>query len=202
MGEKLNVFLPIFDNKRKMLCVISCKSNRCNIMYKQRDDDEQTELPFFRPMKVLAVLCALFSAVLLIDYVLPSSCTSDKIQKRLFEKESDRFGGEVFKLHIVTQNAVFEATPAMFEDAQAGAQVEICQTQMFKHVIQISGKQAPTGNSFLHEAVPPVYKGYCAFPIALLILSLFTLFFKFDEIIAYCSGILMIVMIISVLIIL
>jgi hypothetical protein len=30
-------------------------------MYKQRDDDELTELPFFRPMKVLALLCALFS---------------------------------------------------------------------------------------------------------------------------------------------
>jgi hypothetical protein len=170
-------------------------------MYKQRDDEEQTELPFFRPMKVLALLCALFSAVLLIDFVLPSSCSSDEIQKRLFEKESDRFGGEVFKLHIVTKDAVFEATPAMFEDAQAGAHVEICQTQMFKHVIQISGDQSPSGKSFLHEAVPPVYRGYCAFPIALLFLSLFTLLFKSDEIVAYCSGILTIVMIISVLII-
>jgi hypothetical protein len=184
-----------------MLCVISCKSIRCNIMYKQRDDDELTELPFFRPMKVLALLCALFSAVLLIDYVLPSSCTSDKIQKRLFEKESDRFGGEVFKLHIVTQDEVFEATPSMFEDAQVGAQVEICQTQMFKHVIQISGNNTQSGKSFLHEAVPPVYRGYCAFPVVLLFLSLFTLLFKSDEIIAYCSGILTIVMIISVLII-
>ncbi len=170
-------------------------------MYKQRDDDEQTELPFFRPMKVLALLCALFSAVLLIDYVLPTSCSSDKIQKRLFQKESDRFGGEIFKLHIVTQHAVFEATPAMFEDAKADAQVEICRTQFFKHVLQISGKQETSGKSFLHEAVPPVYKGYCAFPVVLLFLSLFTLLFKSDEIVAYCSGILTIVMIISVLII-
>lgn len=171
-------------------------------MYKQRDDEEQTELPFFRPMKVLAFLCALFSSILLIDFVLPASCSSDTIQKRLFEKESDRFGGEVFKLHIVTQRAVFEATPSMFEDAKAGALVEICQTQLFKHVVQISGRHAPKGDTFFHEAVPPVYRGYCAFPVVLLFLSLFTLLFKSDEIVAYCSGILTIVMIISVLIIL
>jgi hypothetical protein len=170
-------------------------------MYKQRDDEEQTELPFFRPMKIIALLCALFSAILLIDFVLPSSCSSDEIQKRLFEKESDRFGGDILKLHIVTTEAVFEATPAMFEDAQAGAKVEICQTPLFKHVIQISGNHSPSGKSFLHEAVPPVYTGYCAFPIVLFFLSLFTLLFKGDEILAYCSGIFTIVMIISVLII-
>jgi hypothetical protein len=170
-------------------------------MYKQRDDEDQTELPFFRPMKVLALLCALFSAVLLIDFVLPVTCSSDKIEKRLFQKESDRFGGDIFKLHIVTQNTVFEATPAMFEDAIVGEAVEICTTQMFEHVLQISGKQATSGKVYLHEAVPPVYRGYCAFPIALLFLSLVTLLFKSDEIVAYCSGILTIVMIISVLII-
>lgn len=171
-------------------------------MYKQRDDEEQTELPFFRQMKIVAILCAVLSSVLLLDYVLPSNCSTDRIQKRLFEKEADRFGGTVFKLHIVTDNTVFEATPAMFEDAEDGAAINVCTSPIFRFVKQMEGTQPKQGNHFLHSTNPPVYKGYCVFPITLLVLSLFTIFFKKDEIVAYCSGIITIVLVISVLIIL
>lgn len=170
-------------------------------MYKQRDDEEQTELPFFRLMKMVAILCALLSGVLLLDFIMPVSCASDKIQKRLFEKEADRFGGTVFKLQIITENSAFEATPAMFEDASDGAAIEVCKSPIFHFVKKFEGTHPNTGKHFLHAANPPIYKGYCAFPLTLLILSLFTIFFKKDEIVAYCSGIITIVLVISVLII-
>jgi hypothetical protein len=170
-------------------------------MYKQRDDEEQMELPFFRPMKLVAILCAILSAVLLLDFVLPSSCSTDAIEKRLFEKEADRFGGTVFKLHIKTNKSFFEATPAMFEDAVDGATINVCTSPIFQFVKQVEGKHPQTGKQFLHAANAPIYKGYCAFPITLLILSLFTVLFKKDEIVAYCSGIITIVLVISVLII-
>lgn len=170
-------------------------------MYKQRDDEEQMELPFFRPMKMVAILCALLSTVLLVDFLLPSSCSTEKIEKRLFEKEADRFGGTVFKLHIKTNKSLFESTPAMFEDAVDGATINVCTSPIFQFVKQIEGNHPQTGKQFLHTVNAPIYKGYCAFPITLLILSLFTVLFKRDEIIAYCSGIITIVLVISVLII-
>lgn len=170
-------------------------------MYKQRDDDESIELPFVRPIKVIALLCALLSAALLIDFVLPSGCRTDKIQQRLFEKEDDRFGGTIYKFQIVTTSSSFEATPVMFEDAAEGAQIEVCITPLFRFVKQVSGSHSRKGTSFSHQANPPVYNAYGAFPIVLLFLSLIALLYKRDEIIAYCAGIISIVFLISILII-
>jgi hypothetical protein len=170
-------------------------------MYKQRDDDESIELPFVRTIKVVALLCALLAGALLIDFILPVACNTDKIQQRLFDKEDDRFGGTIYKFQIVTTSSSFDATPVMFEDAAEGAQIEVCCTPLFRFVKQVSGTNSRKGTAFSHHANPPVYNAYGAFPIALLFLSLVALLFKRDEIIAYCAGIISIVFLISILII-
>ena len=169
-------------------------------MYVQPDEEEGT-LPFFKYLKITAAICCLFSAVLLIDLILPGSCKQEVVQKRLFYKENNRFGANDYQLHVVTPTFKIKVGPPLFEDATEQTQVEVCYSPILKMIRKVSGSTMPGGKQFSHKVTPPVYMGYGSFPLVLLFLGCATLFLK-DESISYGAGILTVIVLTTMLIIL
>jgi len=169
-------------------------------MYVQHDEEEG-ELPFYRYLKIVAALCCIFSIAILIDYVLPAVCKSETVAKRNFIKESSRFGGTDYDLKLITQTFEIKASPDLFDDAKENTNIQVCYSPVFKSVRTVSGNKNNTGKVFSHDLTPKVYKGFGAFPIALLLLGIATLFFK-DDTISYGAGILSVVVLVTMLIIL
>jgi hypothetical protein len=167
--------------------------------YKQKEDDELIELPFFRYIKIFSLCCALFSVILITDYLIPSNLKKEVVLKRLFQKESSRFGGTNYDLKIITKSFEIKAESGLFDDAKEKTQLNISYSPIFKFIKKVSGKRNDNGKKFIHKPIEPIFRGFASFPLALLFLGLFTCFFKGDETIAYVSGILSIIVLITML---
>jgi hypothetical protein len=169
--------------------------------YKQREDDEIIELPFFRQIKIIAFTSALFSTLLLIDYLLPSKTKKEIVIHRLYEKESSRFGGTNYNLRIKTKSFEIKADTDLFDSAKESTEIEIYYSPIFNFFQKVNGRRIDNQKFFQHKPIEPLFRGFASFPIALLFLGLFAYFYRGDETIAYVSGILSIIVLASMLMI-
>jgi hypothetical protein len=117
-------------------------------------------------------------------------------------KESTRFGGNNYDLRIETDKIKFKAKPDLFGAVTELDYVDVCHTPIYRSVKSVSGVNRQDKLPFTFEAVLPIFRGYGAFPISLFIVAIFCLFFKKDDTIAYGSGIITIVLLITMLMIL
>ena len=67
--------------------------------------------------------------------------------------------------------------------------VDVCHTPLLKRVRFVNGVQIKNNLPYTYESVMPIYAGFASFPIALLIASMLSLFFKRDDTVAYAFGI-------------
>lgn len=169
-------------------------------MYKQREEDEGV-LPFFRQLKVIMLLSTLFAALLLVDKLLPPQCETQEVLNKTSEKENNRFGGTDYTLKLHTRKQSLIIPAAVFEDVPENGTVDCCKSPIFGMVVRISGVASLRKKPFSHEVVAPVYKGYSAYPILLLVLSLVALLFRSDDTIAYGAGILAMILLVCTLIV-
>jgi hypothetical protein len=170
-------------------------------MYKQRNDDEVVELPLFKYIKTIAILSSLFSTLLLCDYLLPAKKTNEIVLKRIFEKESNRFGGTNYNLKIATQSFEIKAGAELFEHARETTPLEIYYSPIFNFIKLVKGKSVDTHQYFSDKPIEPIFRGYASFPITLLFLGLISYFYKKEDTIAYVSGILSIIVLTTILMI-
>lgn len=109
-----------------------------DFMYVQ-PEEEEGELPFFKYLKIVAGICCLFSALLLVDFILPVKCMQEIIQKRLYVKENNRFGANDYQLHVVTPSFKIKVAPPLYEDATEKSPVKICYSPLLKITRNVSG---------------------------------------------------------------
>ncbi len=169
-------------------------------MYYQADDE--SDLPYSKAMKWIAGATGLFALFLLLDYVMPSTCDSHHVESKTFYKESTRFGSTNYDLEIVTADFSFKAKPDLYSAIREKSTINVCRSPIFKAVRQVSGISEVDKKPFAMEALLPVYRGYGAFPVCLLIASAFGVFFKRDDTVAYGASIISIVLMITMLMIL
>jgi len=158
-------------------------------MYKQRDDDELIELPLFKQIRIVAFFCAIFSLVLLVDYLLPPKTKIENVRFRLFEKESSRFGDTNYNLKVKTKSFEIKAETDLFDDAKEKTRIEIRYSPIFNFIKMVKGKRIDNKKEFNHKPIEPLFRGFASFPLVLLFLGLFAFFYKGEETIAYVSGI-------------
>jgi len=168
-------------------------------MYKQRDDDELIELPLFKQLKIIAFSSAIFSFVLMADYLLPSKLKTEIVNKRLFEKESSRFGGTNYNLRITTKSFEIKTETDLFDDAKEKTPIEVYYSPIFNFIQKVKGKRIDNQMEFSHKPIEPLFRGFATFPLALLFLGLFAFLYKGEETIAYVSGILSIIVLTTML---
>ncbi len=169
-------------------------------MYYQPEDE--SDLPYSVFMKWIAGATGVFALFLILDYALPSTCDSHVVKEKTFFKESTRFGSTNYDLEIITEDFSFKAKPELFSAIEEKSTLEVCRTLIFKAVRQVSGISELDKKPFKMEAILPVYRGYGAFPISLLIASAFGVFFRKDDTVAYGASIISIVLMITMLMIL
>lgn len=167
-----------------------------------RSREEEGDLPFTRALKWIAGASALFAVLLMADFFIPESCSQTKVLQKIFLKESNRFGGTNYNLKVVTEKLKFRAKPDLFASLSENDVVEVCYTPLFRFVKEVSGITKQEQVPYRFETIVPVYRGFGAFPISLLIAAFVCLFFKQDDTVAYASGILTIVLLITMLMIL
>ncbi|MCB0820483.1 MAG: hypothetical protein KDC13_07655 [Bacteroidetes bacterium] len=163
--------------------------------------EDEAELPFAGPLKWVAAIAALFALSLIVDFFMPVVCTDARVEEKIFIKESNRFGGDTYDLRIITDKMKFRAKPDLFAAIEDKTVINVCHTPIYRSVKQVSGLNTKSNLPFSFEAVLPLFRGYGAFPISLLVVACFCLFFKQDDTIAYGSGIITIVLLISMLLI-
>lgn len=164
-------------------------------------EEEEGELPFAKGMKWIAGLSALFALSLLVDYFLPVVCVQAQVEKKIFFKENTRFGGQNYDLRIETDKIKFKAKPDLFGAVKELDFVSVCHTPIYRAVKSVSGTNSKDRLPYVFEAVLPIFRGYGAFPLSLLLVATFCLFFKKDDTIAYGSGIITIVLLLTMLMI-
>jgi len=169
-------------------------------MYYQTEDE--SELPYSVVMKWIAALTGVFALFLILDFIMPSTCNSQIVQEKTFFKESSRFGSTNYDLEVITQDFSFKAQPELFSAIEENSTIEVCRTLIFSNVRKVSGISGLNNQPFAMEVILPVYRGYGAFPICLLIVSAFGFFFKKDDTVAYGASIISIVLMITMLMIL
>lgn len=152
-------------------------------------NEEEGVLPFQYLMKWFSALSALFALLLLVDFIIPASCSSELVLGKEFRKESTRFGSTDYDLKIITTNFKFKAKPELFEAIIVNSSVDVCHTPLLKRVRFVNGVQIKNNLPYTYESVMPIYAGFASFPIALLIASMLSLFFKRDDTVAYAFGI-------------
>ena len=163
--------------------------------------EEEGELPFYKGVRWLALASALFAFTLLVDYILPETQKEEIVERRIFFKESNRFGGNTYVLKLFTQSFTIHAKPELFKDAPEKTRIRISHSPLFRTVKSVSGKRQPGGEEFKYEADLPVFRGFAAFPVSLLLLSLFTVLYRKDEVVAYAAGFITLILLVSILII-
>jgi hypothetical protein len=163
--------------------------------------EEEGVLPFVKAIRVIAAISCLFALCLLIDFFLPEKCKEEVVRQRIYLKENNRFGGDNYDLKIVTSSFVIRAKPELFKDAPEQTRLRIYHSPVFGTIKSVCGNRIPSGETFRHEAELPIYRGYASFPISLLCLSLFTLFYKKDEVISYSSGVITVIILLTILMI-
>lgn len=164
--------------------------------------EEEGVLPFERVIKWIAGASALFALLLVGDYLLPANCSDQFVRDKLYRKESTRFGEQSYDLKIITPELQFAVSPELFGHIAKDAQIQVCKTPLLGTVKQISGISGKNEQAYIHDTELPIYRGFGAFPVSLLIASLVCLFFKNDDTVAYTSGILSIILLITMLAIL
>lgn len=168
---------------------------------KYRSSEEEVELPFVKPLKRLSIIVGCFAIVLIVDYLLPVNCYEQEVVDKVFFKENNRFGSHDYDLEIFTTEFSFKAKPGLFAAVDQSSIIKVCRTPLLRAVRNVSGIHVKDGSQFTFEALLPVYRGFAAFPLSLLIASAFSVFYKRDEVVAYCSGIISIVIFITILLI-
>lgn len=169
-------------------------------MYRQ--SEEEGDLPYAGVMRWLAAGAGIFAIILLVDYIMPVSCGDYAVTEKVFFKESTRFGSTSYDLRVITEDFKFKAKPELFAAIEENSIINVCRTPVFKAVREVSGISEIDKEPFKIEAILPVYRGLCAFPISLLIASAFGVFFKRDDTVAYGAGIIAIVLLTTILMIL
>jgi hypothetical protein len=160
-------------------------------------NEEEGVLPFLKQMKWISALSALFAVLLLIDFFLPANCSSELVLGKEFRKESTRFGSTSYDLKIHTSNFKFKVNPDLFAAIIVDSNVEVCHTPIMNRVKLVSGRNIKNNLPYSYESVMPIYRGFASFPIALLIASMLSLFFKQDDTVAYSFGIMTLILLIS-----
>jgi hypothetical protein len=162
-------------------------------------NEEEGNLPFVQIMKWISAISALFALVLLVDYIIPHSCSNETVIDKEFRKESTRFGSTSYDLKIVTTNFEFKVKPDLFAVIEPKSEIELCHTPLLKRVKKVSGTIIKENIPFEYQTTAPIYRGYASFPISLLITSLMCLFFKRDDTVAYGFGFFTVVLLITML---
>lgn len=165
------------------------------------NEDEEAELPFVKYLKWLSILVGCFAILLILDYLLPVGCSNHRVTEKKFFKQSNRFGSIDYDMRIITDEFGFKAKPELFAAVEEYSEISVCRTPIFKAVKSVMGVHVDNGSQFNFEAILPVYRGFAAFPISLLLASAFSVFYKKDEIVAYCFGIISIIIFIVILLI-
>lgn len=165
-------------------------------------NEEEGVLPFQRQMKWISALSALFAVLLLLDFIVPPSCSNELVLDKFFRKESTRFGSTLYDLKIITRNFKFKAKPDLFAEVSIQTNIEVCYTPIMRRVKYVNGRNKKNDQAFTFESEMPIYRGFAAFPIALLITSMLSLFFKQDDTVAYSFGIMTLILLITMLAIL
>lgn len=165
--------------------------------YYHPKEDEGT-LPFFNAIKWLALLNFAFAALLLADYFLPAKSNQESVIRRTFFKEDNRFGSDDYELKLITPSHEILASAALFKDAPEHTLLTVKHTPIFHTIKSVYGLNRE-GKSFIHEAELPIYRGYAAFPVCLLLVSFIAIIYKKDDVTAYCSGILSIIVMLCLL---
>jgi hypothetical protein len=165
-------------------------------------NEEEGVLPFVKAIQVIAAISCLFALCLLIDFILPEKCKEEVVRQRIYLKENNRFGGDNYDLKLVTSSFIIQAKPELFKDAPEQTRVRIYHSPVFGTIKSVCGISKVSGKAFQHHAELPVYRGYASFPLSLLFLSLFTLLYKKDEVISYGSGIITLIILLTILMIL
>ncbi len=163
--------------------------------------EEEEVLPFFKAIRWIALGSLLFASCLLVDFFLPEQCKEEVVTKRVYLKESNRFGGNTYELKLFTPRFEIQVNPDLFRDAPEKTPIKVYHSPLFNTIKKVGGIKSPGGEKFLHETELPVYRGFAAFPIALLLLSFFTLIYKKDEVISYGAGIITIIILVTILMI-
>ncbi len=163
--------------------------------------EEEGELPFYKGVRWLALASALFAFTLLVDYNLPETQEEEVVERRIYFKESNRFGGNTYVLKLFTRSFIIQAKPDLFKDAPEKTRIRISHSPLFRTIKSVSGKRQPSGEEFNYETDIPVYRGFAAFPVSLLLLSLFTVIYRKDEVVAYAAGFITMILLVTILII-
>jgi hypothetical protein len=164
-------------------------------------NEDEGILPFFNAIKWLALLNFAFATMLIVDYLLPVKSNEEFVLKRTFFKEDNRFGSDDYELKLITPSHEILANAALFKDAPENTQLIVQHTPIFHTIKSVYGINKE-GKSFIHEAELPVYRGYAAFPVSLLLASVIALIYKKDDVTAYCFGIFSIILLLCLLIVL
>jgi hypothetical protein len=166
--------------------------------YYHPNEDEGT-LPFSKAVKWLSFLNFVFAALLLADFFLPESTRQEPVIRKTFFKEDNRFGSDDYELKLITPSQEILASAALFKDAPVNTLLTIQHTPIFHTIKSVIGKNQE-GQLFIHEAEQAVYRGFGAFPVCLLLVSLIAIIYKKDDVTAYCSGILSMIVMLCLLI--
>jgi hypothetical protein len=163
--------------------------------------EEEGVLPFVHVMKWTSAISAIFALVLLVDFLIPAKCSFETVITKEFRKESTRFGSTSYDLKIITTQFEFKVKPDLFAAIDLNSQIELCHTPLLKRVKLVKGQSIKNNQPYEFETTAPIYRGFAAFPISLLITSLISLFFKRDDTVAYAFGFFTLVLIITMLLI-
>jgi hypothetical protein len=164
-------------------------------------NEDEGILPFFKAIKWLALLNFAFATLLIADYLLPAKSNQETVIRRKFFKEDNRFGSDDYELKLITASHEILASAALFKDAPEHTILTVKHTPILHTVKSVFGTNQD-GKPFVHEAELPVYRGYAAFPISLLLASIIALIYKKDDVTAYCFGIFSIILLLCLLIVL
>lgn len=189
--------LCIFDT----LYVIHTLIHKAPMNYRSKEEEEEGELPYFKIMKWALVVLSLLALLILVDFFLPANCSELKVHKKLAEKEDTRFGNTDYTLKVFTDKLEFKANPALFEALEEGHSISLCRSPLFQSIRTVKCTHRLTKEPFETELIAPVYKGYGSFPLAVIVLSLVAFFYKSDDTVAYGSGILALIVAVSLILI-
>lgn len=170
-------------------------------MHYKHEEEEDGDLPYFKLMKMALVVLSLLAVLILVDFFLPPNCESLVVQRKLSEKEDTRFGNTDYTLKVFTNAFEFKANAALFEAIAEGSRIRLCRSPIFKSIRKVECTHHLTGQAFETELTARVYKGYGSFPLAVILLSLVAFFYRNDDTVAYCSGILALIVAISLILI-
>lgn len=170
-------------------------------MQYKNEEEEDGELPYFRYMKMALIVLSLLAVFILVDFFLVPNCDELIVRRKLSEKEDTRFGNTDYTLKVFTDALEFKANAQLFEAIKEGSRIRLCRSPIFKSIRSVECTHQLSGEAFKTELIAPVYKGYGSFPLAVILLSLVAFFYKSDDTVAYGSGILALIVAISLILI-